>query len=218
MTLDKSREGGEGGSVQMPPSAGLSRYRIRALDQEGTTAKYCIADAQFSENEWRAGAMSGKTVLGFSSSSQGSLNSHPLNTMWAGIRNPSTADLISATLRMPSAKTIAALGELRQVTDEARAEGLEPPSVTALAHAERILGHVCALTRVETEVYPLKDGEVVVDTGRPRHSVAVICDSDGGARCLVNLDGRHRRAIYDSAGDLPDGFLSDAIRALNSVR
>ena len=109
----------------------------------------------------------------------------------------------------------AALDELRQVADEARIEGLKPPSAAALESAERILREVCALSRLEIEVYPSKDGEVAIDTGKFKHSVVVICDSEGGARCMVNLDGRHRRAIYDSADDLPDGFLREALADLD---
>ena len=109
----------------------------------------------------------------------------------------------------------AALDELRQIADEARAEGLKPPSPAALESAERILREVCTRSRLEIEVYPLKDGEVAIDTGKFKHSVVVICDSNGGARCMVNLDGRHRRAIYDSVDDLPDGFLCEALSALD---
>ena len=45
-------------------------------------------------------------------------------------------------------------------------------------------------------------------------SVILLCDSNGGALCLVNMNGKHRRARYSSAEILPDGFLREALTEL----
>ena len=42
-------------------------------------------------------------------------------------------------------------------------------------------------------------------------SVLLLCDSEGGALCLVNMNGAHRRARYSDADLLPDGFVREAL-------
>ena len=109
----------------------------------------------------------------------------------------------------------AALEDLRLVLTDAKEEGYPPPTRLALSNAERILRGMYALAPVRLEVYPTPDGEVaVVAPGSPRSSVMVLCDSDGGALCMVNMDGEHRRARYSTADRLPDGFLRDALAEL----
>ena len=109
----------------------------------------------------------------------------------------------------------AALEDLRLVLTDAKEEGYPPPTRLALSNAERILRGMYALTPVRLEVYPTPDSEVaVVAPGSPRSSVMVLCDSDGSALCMVNMDGEHRRARYSTADRLPDGFLRDALAEL----
>ena len=108
-----------------------------------------------------------------------------------------------------------ALEDLRAAPDEAMDEGYPPPTQLVLANAGRILRRMHALLPTRFEVYPTPDGEVaVVAPGAPRHSVMVLCDSNGGALCTVNMDGEHRRARYSNASSLPDGFLRDALNEL----
>lgn len=103
--------------------------------------------------------------------------------------------------------------------DEAAAEALEEefpiPSDLALSNARRLLLALYKLSPQRFEVYPTPDGEVAIDApgGRGR-SVVLLCDSDGGALCLVNMDGRHRRARYSDTGLLPDGFVREALDEL----
>ena len=67
------------------------------------------------------------------------------------------------------------------------------------------------------EVYPTPDGEIAIDApGGPGRSILLLCDSDGGALCLVNMNGDHRRARYSTAGILPDGFVRDALAELEN--
>ena len=109
----------------------------------------------------------------------------------------------------------AALEDLRSVPAEAEEEGIPPPTQLALSNAERILRRMHTRSTGRLEVYPTQDGEVaIVAPGKPRSSVMVLCDADGGALCMVNLDGVHRRARYSTADDLPDGFLRDALAEL----
>lgn len=65
------------------------------------------------------------------------------------------------------------------------------------------------------EVYPTPDGEIAINApdGEGR-SVILLCDSEGGALCLVNLNGHHRRARYSTTEMLPDGFVHEALAEL----
>ena len=108
-----------------------------------------------------------------------------------------------------------ALGDLDDATAEAREEDFPIPSDTALANARRLLLAMYKLSPQRFEVYPTPDGEVAIDApgGRGR-SVLLLCDSDGAALCLVNMDGKHRRARYSDTSLLPDGFVREALEEL----
>ena len=109
------------------------------------------------------------------------------------------------------------LGELDGVVDEAREEGFEAPSEQAIKNARRLIAHVNLVNRGGAiEVYPTRDKDIAIyASGSHERSVEVLCESDGGALCLVNLAGRHRRAIYDSADMLPDGFLREGLAEID---
>lgn len=105
-----------------------------------------------------------------------------------------------------------ALEALGATPDEAIEEGYPQPTQLALANAGRILRGMHAQFPARLEVYPTPDGEVaIVAPGAPRCSVMVLCDSTGGALCMVNMDGEHQRTRYATANNLPDGFLRDAL-------
>ncbi len=108
-----------------------------------------------------------------------------------------------------------ALKNLDEAAGEAREEGYPAPSDAALANARRLLRAMYELSPRRFEVYPTPDGEVAIDApgGRGR-SVLLLCDSDGGALCLVNMGGRHRRARYSDTSLLPDGFVREALAEL----
>ena len=108
-----------------------------------------------------------------------------------------------------------ALRDLEEVKIEAHEEGFPLPSDIALANAGRLLRAMYAIAPRRFEVYPTPDGEIAIDapSGRGR-SVLLLCASDGGALCLVNMNGNHRRARYSTANTLPDGFLREALTDL----
>ena len=108
-----------------------------------------------------------------------------------------------------------ALEALRATPDEATDEGYPQPTELVLANAGRILRRMHTLLPIRLEVYPTPDGEIaIVAPGVTRRSVMVLCDPHGGALCMVNMDGEHRRARYSTANHLPDGFLRDALNEL----
>lgn len=108
-----------------------------------------------------------------------------------------------------------ALHDLDEARDEAREEGFPAPTDMALGNARRLLLAMYGLLPCRFEVYPTPDGEIAVHSpaGSGR-SVLVLCGSDGGVLCLVNMNGAHRRARYSDAGPLPDGFVREALAEL----
>ncbi len=112
-----------------------------------------------------------------------------------------------------------ALRDLEEVKVEAQEEGFPPPADVALANAKRLLEDMYRIVRLpadETgrrfEVYPTPDGEIAIDApGGHERAVLLFCVSDGGALCLVNMNGNHRRARYSDTNTLPDGFLREAL-------
>ena len=112
-----------------------------------------------------------------------------------------------------------ALAELGDVVQEAREEGFETPSEETVGVTERLLRAMYGLRRCRFEVYPTHDGDVAISApGGHGRSVLVVCDSEGGVLCSVNMNGQHRRAVYDSrsAAALPAGFVQEALAALDA--
>ncbi len=110
-----------------------------------------------------------------------------------------------------------ALRDLRETSDEARDEGPQPSDM-ALGNAERLLREMYGISPRRFEVYPTPDGEIAIDApdGHGR-SVILLCDSAGGALCLVNFNGNHRRARYSTTETLPDGFVHEALAPLKQL-
>lgn len=103
------------------------------------------------------------------------------------------------------------LADLRDARAEAVEEGFPPPSNLSITEAERILTATRRFSTLRFEVYPTPDGEIAIDMPIDGGSVLLLCDSDGGALCLVNLNGDKRQKRYASAAELPDGFLIQAM-------
>ena len=106
----------------------------------------------------------------------------------------------------------AALNDLHESKAEAHEEGYPIPSDKALENAERLLKAMYRISPRRYEIYPTPDGEIAIDApGGYNRSVLLLCDSQGGALCLVNINGNHRRARYSSSERLPDGFACEAL-------
>ena len=108
-----------------------------------------------------------------------------------------------------------ALEELDQVVDEAQSEGYEIPSSTAIDKAEYIIKCIYDNLLHPFQVYPMPDGEVAIDVANgDGSSVLILCCSDGGTLCFVNINGNQRRAHYSNSDALPDGFMREALEEL----
>ncbi len=108
-----------------------------------------------------------------------------------------------------------ALDELDQVVDEAKSEGYEIPSSIAIINAKCIIERMYDNLLHPFQVYPMPDGEVAIDvTNDEGSSVLILCRSDGGTLCFVNINGNQRRAHYSDSDALPDGFMREAFEEL----
>ena len=112
---------------------------------------------------------------------------------------------------------VAALHDLDGTMEEAAEDGFRPPSGLAVDNARRLLKSMFQAFPRRYEIYPTPDAEVAIDAhGGPGASVIVLCESDGGALCLVNIGDCQRRARYSAADTLPDGFVEEALLELQA--
>lgn len=108
-----------------------------------------------------------------------------------------------------------ALRDLDELNDEAAEEGIEPPSESAIANADRLLRAIYDILPRQYLVELLPEGIIAITVpGGFRRSVMLLCESDSGALCSVNMSGKHRRKRYAHADQLPDRFLSEALSEL----
>ena len=110
----------------------------------------------------------------------------------------------------------AALSDLDEAVTDAAEEGFPRPTGDAIQSARRLLTQLYAIAPQRFEVYPTADGEIALDLPNERGSVILLCDSRGGALCLVNANGVQRRARYSTVTSLPDGFVREALIELGS--
>ena len=108
-----------------------------------------------------------------------------------------------------------ALRDLDELKDEADEEGIEPPSESAIANANRLLRAIYDILPRQYLVELLPEGIIAITVpGGFRHSVMLLCESDSSALCSVNMSGKHRRKRYAHTDQLPDRFLSEALSEL----
>ena len=122
---------------------------------------------------------------------------------------------MNATMQSDDARLSEMLADLAGARGEAAEEGFPAPSDLAIANAERVLTRMRRFSSPRrAEIYPTPDGEIAIDAPIDGGSVLLLCDSDGGALCLVNLNGNQRQKRYASADELPDVFLERVLAEL----
>ena len=110
-----------------------------------------------------------------------------------------------------------ALEELGELEEYAAESELSPPAPLAKESARKFLRKVVRESPRCYAVSPWDGGKVVVHTRDAKGSgIGVYFSAEGGASCYVTVagEGRNRRAHYDSARDLPDSFVLEALRKL----
>ncbi len=109
----------------------------------------------------------------------------------------------------------AALEELDGVSDEAKAEGFDPPAkqlIDAVGNLLTLL-HSEFPGLPEPSVYPTESGDVeVAFSNRSVHaSILVVYRHDGSAAFFSHIEGKNNRAIYDECRELPGAFLREQL-------
>ena len=113
------------------------------------------------------------------------------------------------------AELLEALNDMDGAVAEATREGFPQPSDLARVNAKRLLKDMYKISPRRFEVYPTPDAEIAIDAPNGHGaSVLLLCDSDGGATCLVNLTGGQRRQTYLDTEALPDNFLRESLADL----
>jgi len=133
--------------------------------------------------------------------------------VWKG--EDTSAKTVTWEYTLSHGQLYAALQDLVEATEEASEENFPPPSEIAVSNARRLIKEMYGISRRRFEVYPTPDGEIAIDApGGHGRSVLLLCDSEGGALCLVNMNGERRRARYSTTEMLPDGFVREALAEL----
>ena len=108
-----------------------------------------------------------------------------------------------------------ALRDIQEINDEADEEGMQPPSELAIANADRLIREIYGILPRQYLVELLPEGVIAITVpGGFRCSVMLLCESEGGILCSVNMNGKHQRKRYTHVDQLPDRFLSDALSKL----
>ena len=109
-----------------------------------------------------------------------------------------------------------ALRDLHELIAESHEEEIVPPSESAVVDAKRMLRAIYDILPCDYVMDLFPEGVIAITVpGGFNRSVMVLCESDGGALCSVNMNGKHRRKRYLHADQLlSDSFLCEALREL----
>ena len=108
-----------------------------------------------------------------------------------------------------------ALRDLHEINEEADEEGIPPPSESAVANADGLIRAIYDILPRQYLVELLPEGVIAITIpGGFRCSVMLLCESEGGALCSVNMNGKHRRKRHPHANQLPDRLLREALSEL----
>ena len=85
-------------------------------------------------------------------------------------------------------------------------------------HARRIL-FALATQSIAPTVYPTEDGEIALYFKSPvaTSAVLIVVGNDGQGACLSYVNEKTRRARYDDASELPDGFVREELQRLADI-
>ena len=110
-----------------------------------------------------------------------------------------------------------ALRDLEEVSAAAQEQEMQQPSEVAFASAKRLIHEMYLISPRRFMVYPMPEGYIAIDgrSGNDR-AVMMMCGSSGDARCIVTIDGEDRRAIYSTSQRLPDDFVRQALKELET--
>ena len=107
------------------------------------------------------------------------------------------------------------LAELNDIDQEVAEEALPEIVSDTKDQARRIL-LALATQPIAPTVYPTEDGEIALyfKPLAAKSAVLILVGNDGQGACFSYINGKNRRARYDDASELPDGFVREQLRRL----
>ena len=107
---------------------------------------------------------------------------------------------------------VEALMDLHCVRSVAEEEGCELPPEDMVAVGERVLRSMYRWAPRWYGVYPMLDGEIVIDAPTVAGTkVIVILHKDGTLQCSTLIDDRHDHRVYSDPSEIPDDFILSAL-------
>ena len=101
--------------------------------------------------------------------------------------------------------------------DDAADAGNSVPAENVINEAKRIVTGLGSYLPDSTDVYTMEGGKIAVELfGTTGRGFLLVCEPNGGALCVVTVDGKSRRARYETSTILPDGFLREGLLGVRS--
>ena len=144
----------------------------------------------------------------------------PIHTVTIGrspIQNPPDESSLDPVLRETLTSHLeAALEELSNIREHAEEEGSEEPTQQAIDNAGVILRSMYGISPRRYDIYPMGQGEVVIDGGGPTGRCVVFCYPDGRILYIgrIGNDGISERR--PDAKDIPVRFLEQSLQQLDN--
>lgn len=108
-----------------------------------------------------------------------------------------------------------ALEDLSNIEEDALNMEYPLPTSLAIDEARRIITAMNEYRPLDYEVFAMPDGEVGISVSGPfGRSMLLVCESNGGARCVVTVNRVSRQARYDESKFLVDDFVKEGLRDL----
>jgi len=109
------------------------------------------------------------------------------------------------------------LQKLTEVSYNALANGDDIPSEVAFINAEKLVIGMYAIAPQNYTMSLVSDGYInILARGHYDNVMVVMCASDGDVHCMASINRESRRARYQTARDLPDGFMREALFRLTA--
>lgn len=130
---------------------------------------------------------------------------------------PDTPALQRNSRRSDHPELDAALEDLERVKQDAAEDGWPLPSEDGIKRALTILQAMYKINPLRYDIYPMDEGEVVIDGGGLGHRIGVFCYPDGHVLYIGWIDGKRQRVRGESTDDIPYEFLRSALSQLGQV-
>ena len=111
----------------------------------------------------------------------------------------------------------AALRDLARVVEDAKEEGWTEPTPDGMKTAAELVRILYDISPRRYDIYPMEDGEVVIDGGDQGRRIGVFCFPDGRVLYIGWADGQRQRLRGMRTEDIPHDFLRRALGQIDQV-